>query len=133
MSLAVVDASVLTVFYATDDPRRGAVVDRLASGDLLLAPAHLDVEVASALRGLARADASVERVAASALDHLAGLAVRRSAVAPLLSRVWELRHNVTPYDAAYVALAERADAPLLTCDVRLVSASGPRCRFELLA
>jgi predicted nucleic acid-binding protein len=53
-------------------------------------------------------------------------------LAPLLGRMWELRDNVTPYDAAYVALAERLDSPVLTCDVRMSKATGTRCRFDLI-
>lgn len=49
---------------------------------------------------------------------------------PLLERIWELRHNITAYDAAYVALAERLDAVLVTCDTKLVNASGTRCTFD---
>lgn len=50
----------------------------------------------------------------------------------LLQRMWELRENVTAYDAAYVALAERLEAPLITSDSRLVAANGPRCTFDLI-
>lgn len=67
-----------------------------------------------------------------AMHHLASLAVRRIPHAPLLSRIWELRENVTPADAAYVALAEDLDAPLLTTDSRLARATGPRCEFQLI-
>ena len=63
MSVAVVDASVLTAFYAADDPRHAHVAERLSAGDALFAPAHLDVEVASALRGLARVSPGVDRAA----------------------------------------------------------------------
>jgi predicted nucleic acid-binding protein len=49
-----------------------------------------------------------------------------------LERIWELRENVTPADAAYVALAEELGAPLLTTDARLTRAVGPRCQFELI-
>jgi predicted nucleic acid-binding protein len=132
VSLAVVDASVLTAFYAADDPRRGAVVARLAVGDALVAPAHLDAEVVSALRGLASSHPVLRQMVPAALRHLAGFAIRRMPLAPLLERMWELGDNVTPYDAAYVAVAERLEAPLLTCDGKLSSASGPRCRFELI-
>jgi predicted nucleic acid-binding protein len=132
VSLAVVDASVLAVFYLSDDPRREDVVERLAAGDALYAPAHLDAEVVSALRGLARVNAALERVAPSALRHLAGLPIRRTPLAPLLDRMWELRANVTAYDAAYVALAEQLTAPVITCDAKLAAASGTRCTFDLI-
>lgn len=132
MSLAVVDASIFTAFYASDDPRRELVSARLASGDSLFAPAHLDAEVVSALRGMSRSNATLDAVVPKALHHLAGFPIRRMALAPLMQRMWELRDNVTPYDAAYVALAERLDAALVTGDSKLAAATGPRCPFELI-
>jgi predicted nucleic acid-binding protein len=50
----------------------------------------------------------------------------------LISRCWELRDNLTVYDAAYVALAEAFDVPLLTADIRLANSTGPRCQIEVL-
>ncbi|MDQ6850861.1 MAG: type II toxin-antitoxin system VapC family toxin [Actinomycetota bacterium] len=132
MSLAVVDASVLVAFYLSDDPRRVDVVNRLAAGDALYAPAHLDAEVVSALRGLARVKPAVERAVPAALRHLAGFPIRRMPLAPHLDRIWELRANVTAYDAAYVALAEQLAAPVITCDAKLTTASGIRCPFDLI-
>ena len=132
MSLAVIDASVLTAFYASDDPRREDVTARLASGDALFAPAHLDAEVVSALRGIARVNAKVARAVPAALAHLAGFPIRRMPLPPLLERMWQLRSNVTPYDAAYVALAERLGGPLITCDAKLAGSSRVRCSFDLI-
>ena len=132
MSLVVIDASVLTAFYASDDPRRAAITDRLAAGNALFAPAHLDAEVVSALRGIARSNPALDQAVPRALAHLAGFPIRRMPLAPLLERIWELRTNVTPQDAAYVALAERLDSPVMTCDARLTTASGTRCAFELI-
>lgn len=132
MSLVVVDASILTAFYAADASGRELVTDRLTSGDLLFAPAHLDAEVVSALRGLSKTSPALSAAVPAALRHLAGFPVRRMALAPLLERMWELRDDVTPYDAAYVALAERLDAHLVTSDRKLAAASGPRCQFELI-
>ncbi|WP_434452928.1 type II toxin-antitoxin system VapC family toxin [Lentzea sp. E54] len=129
----MVDASVLAAFYSADDPRRQQTVDRMAAGHALFAPAHLDVEVASALRTMARNSRALAASAPSALQHLAGLPVRRMPLAPLLSRMWELRDNITPYDAAYVALAEQLRATLITCDVRLASAPGAKCTFDVIA
>ena len=133
MSLAVVDASVLAVFYLTEEPRRDAVIARLSAGEALYAPAHLDAEVVSALRGLARVKPALQRAAPAALRHLAGLPVRRMPLAPLLDRMWALRANVTAYDAAYVALAEQLAAPVITCDAKLAVASGTRCTFDLIS
>jgi predicted nucleic acid-binding protein len=133
VSLAIIDASVLAVFYLTADPRRDAVIARLSAGDALYAPAHLDAEVVSALRGLARANPALQRATPAALRHLARLPVRRMPLAPLLDRMWALRDNVTAYDAAYVALAERLAAPVLTCDAKLAAASGGLCAFDLIS
>jgi predicted nucleic acid-binding protein len=130
VSLAVIDASVLAVFYVADDPRHDLVVERLKVGDALFAPAHLDAEIVSALRGMARSNRGLEQVVPRALSHLAGFPVRRMPLPPLLNRMWELRHNITAYDAAYVALAERLQAVLITCDARLAAASGPNCTFD---
>lgn len=132
MSLAVIDASVLAVFYAAEDSRRSLVVQRLKVGDALFAPAHLDAEIVSALRGIARSSPGLDGIVPRALAHLAGFPVRRMPLAPLLQRMWELRHNLTAYDAAYIALAERLDAVLITCDARLATANGPGCTFDLI-
>lgn len=132
MSLAVVDASALVAFYASDDPRRPAVVERLAAGPFA-APAHLDAEVVSALRGLARHHPTLSASVPAALRHLQGLPLRRLPLAPMLQRIWDLRENLTAYDAAYVALAERLDTALVTCDGRMAAATGPHCAVELIA
>jgi predicted nucleic acid-binding protein len=132
VSLAVVDASALVAFYAADDPRRDAVAARLAGGDAWFAPAHIDAEVVSALRKLARPSPTLRAAAPAALQHLARFPIRRMPLAPLLSRIWELRDNLTAYDGAYVALAERLDGPLVTCDGKLSGASGPECAFHLV-
>lgn len=65
-----------------------------------------------------------------ALDDLSDLALTRYPHDVLLGRMWELRDNLTAYDAAYVALAEALDAPLVTCDAKLASAPGHRARIE---
>ena len=133
MSLAVVDASVLVAFYAVEDPRRDTVTARLTVGDALVAPAHLDAEIVSALRGLSRSSSALRAGVPGALRHLARFPVRRMHLAPFLQRIWELRDNFTAYDAAYVALAEQLDGPLITCDGKLAGAAGSRCTFELIS
>ncbi|MHA6800391.1 type II toxin-antitoxin system VapC family toxin [Bounagaea algeriensis] len=82
MSLAVIDASVLTAFYAADDPRRDAVAARLATGDALVAPAHVDAEVVSALRRTARRSPVLHAAVPAALQHLAEFPIRRMPLAP---------------------------------------------------
>lgn len=132
MSLAVVDASVFAVFYASDDPRRAELTRRLTTGDALFAPAHLDAEVVSALRGMARVNRALEKAVPRALTHLAGFPLRRMPLPPLLERMWQLRANVTAYDAAYIALAERLGCALITCDAKLAAATGPRGPVDLV-
>jgi len=132
VSLAVIDASVLVSFYATDDSLRQHAVTRLAAGNTMFAPAHVDAEVVSALRRLAHGNPALDDAVPRALRHLAGLPIRRMPIAPLLQRIWQLRHNVTPYDAAYVALTEQLDCVLITCDAKLANATGPDCAFDLI-
>lgn len=73
-----------------------------------------------------------ESGAQQALDDLAALNLVRAPHLPLMPRIWELRDNLTPYDAAYVALAEALGATLLTADARSTRAPGLRCEVELL-
>ncbi len=94
---------------------------------------HLtDVEVASSLRQYATSPAGAA-AASDALGRYRALRLWRHRHEPLLARVWELRYNLSAYDAIYVALAERLDAPLFTCDRRLARAPGHAARIELLA
>jgi predicted nucleic acid-binding protein len=83
-------------------------------------------------RGLARAGHLDPRRVGLALDDLRDLPLQRVDHAPLLARCWELRDNLTNYDAAYVALAEALDVPLLTGDQRLARSTGPRCSIEAI-
>lgn len=100
------------------------------SPDVVVAPALLDTEVAQALRGRVHSGKLDASSAAEALDDLASLPVQRYDAVPLLARIWELRENLTAYDATYVALAELLQGVLVTADTRLVNASGPRCGFR---
>lgn len=129
--MLVVDASVLAVALADDGVDGDAARDRLRGEDLA-APELLDLEVASVLRGQMMAGTLDSRRAGLALDDLDALPLKRAPHLPLLQRSWDLRENLTIYDAAYVALAEALEAPLLTGDRRLARAPGPRCRIEVL-
>jgi len=126
----VVDASVLVVALADDGPDGDHARTRLR-GERLAAPDIVDLEVASVLRRLMRGEKDARR-AQLALTDLAELPLLRATHLPLLARCWELRDNLTIYDAAYVALAEALQATLITGDRRLTRASGPRCHIELL-
>lgn len=101
-------------------------------GERLAAPSLIDLEVVSVWRGLARGGQVDARRVGQALDDLRNLPLQRVEHTPFLGRCWELRENVTIYDAAYVALAEALQAPLLTGDRRLARASGPRCSIEVM-
>ncbi len=129
--MLVVDASVVATALADDGPHGDAARTRLR-GELLVAPELLDLEVASVLRRQRAAQALEERRARLALDDLQAMPLRRAPHRPLLDRCWELRGNLTVYDAAYVALAELLQAGLLTADRRLARSPGPRCAIEVL-
>lgn len=129
--MLVVDASVLAVALADDGPDGDVARTRLRS-ETLAAPELVDLEVTSVLRRQNRAGLLDARRAQLAMGDLAALPMRRAPHVPLLSRCWELRHNLTAYDAAYVALAEALDATLLTGDRRLARAAGPTCNIEVL-
>ncbi len=129
--MLVVDASVLAVALGDDGPDGDQARARLR-GERLAAPELVDVEVASVLRRQTGVGAIDARRATLALADLAAVPVLRAAHRPLLARCWELRDNLTIYDAAYVALAEAMQATLLTGDRRMASAAGPRCLIEVL-
>jgi predicted nucleic acid-binding protein len=127
----VVDASVLAVALA-DDSRDGDKARARLRGEQLAAPELIDLEVTSVLRGrLAGGHLDVRR-AELALADLIDVPVQRAPHRPLLTRCWELRPNLTVYDAAYVALAEALETDLLTADSRLAKAPGARCHIEVL-
>jgi predicted nucleic acid-binding protein len=102
------------------------------ASETLHAP-HLDsVEVAQVLRRYVQATSITSDVARTALEDLGALDIERYEHEPLLGRVWELRENLTAYDALYVALAEVLACPLLTFDERLAAAPGHRAVVECL-
>jgi predicted nucleic acid-binding protein len=101
------------------------VADRISNPEIRLHTPHLaDVEVAQALRRYVRSGDIEADIALGALAALRALDLERHPHEQLLSRIWELRENVTAYDATYVALAETLEATLLTCDGRLSRAPG---------
>ncbi len=130
--MIVVDASALLEALLRTSAAN-AVEDRLfAPRQTLHAPHLLDVEVAQVIRRYAaNGEIDVERGRA-ALADLADFPLRRYPHDFLLPRIWNLRNNLTAYDAAYVALAEALDAPLLTRDTRLAMAAGRHAQIELV-
>jgi predicted nucleic acid-binding protein len=130
-TVIVVDASVLAVALGDDGTDGERARERLA-GETLVAPELVDLEVVSVWRRQVAAKLMPARRAATALADLADLPLRRSSHQPFLHRIWEVRHVVTPYDAAYIALAEALDAVLVTADARLSRASGIQCEVEVI-
>jgi predicted nucleic acid-binding protein len=127
----VVDASVLVVALADDGPD-GDVVRRRLQGERLFAPEIIDLEVLSVLRRAVARGALNQRRAVLALDDLMDAPIQRAPHRRLLARCWELRENLTPYDASYAALAEALKTVLITADARLSKAPGLTCRVEVI-
>jgi predicted nucleic acid-binding protein len=117
--MIVIDSSVLVNALADDGDDGDAARHRLRRDGRLSAPYVVDLEVASALRRLDASGLLDPRRARLALTDLAGLQIDRYDHLGLLGRIWQLRHALTPYDAAYVALAEVLRCPLVTADARL--------------
>ncbi len=131
MNVLVVDASVIAPAIADSGPDGDASRARI-KGQLLAAPDLLRIETMSVLRRqLAIGSLSAEQ-ATNALADLLSLPLALYPTAPLLRRGWEIRDNVTAYDACYVVLAEALDCPLLTADNRLADAPGTRCQIETI-
>lgn len=130
--MIVVDASVLAVALG-DDGQDGASARTALADQSLTAPELIDLEVLSVWRRQVAGGGMTSKRAKLALSDLIALPVRRISHQLLAQRCWELRHAVTVYDAAYVALAEALGIPLLTADARLSRAPGLRCRVDLLS
>ncbi|MDN5794161.1 MAG: type II toxin-antitoxin system VapC family toxin [Intrasporangium sp.] len=129
--MIVVDASVLANAMTDDGPVGACARSELARDAHWAGPGHLVVEVLSAIRGRWLGGKLSEQRARDALGALAAATIDMLAVAPLLARMWELRSNVAGYDAAYVAVAEALDCPLVTADARLGRVLDLRCEIRV--
>ncbi|HEY3797116.1 MAG TPA: type II toxin-antitoxin system VapC family toxin [Caulobacteraceae bacterium] len=130
--MIVVDASALLEVLLRTPAAQTIEAHLLGATSGLHAPHLLDVEVAQVIRRhVAHGYVSADRARAS-LDELRGMPLTRYPHVALLPRVWELRHNLSAYDATYVALAEALDAPLLTRDRRVAAAIGHHAQVELV-
>jgi predicted nucleic acid-binding protein len=126
----VLDASVaVTALTEPGSPAADLLAD---SGAVFQVPSIFDVEVLSALRGLVRGGKYDRTAAGDLIADLVILPAERWHMAPLLPRIWELRENLTPYDAAYVALAELTGTILLTGDERITAAPAARCEIRIM-
>jgi predicted nucleic acid-binding protein len=127
----VVDASAM-LEVLLNSPAAPAIGSRMfAPGEVLHAPHLIDVEVTQVLRRYSLAKSLSSARARQAFEDYMNIPLERFPHDVLLPRIWELRHNLTAYDAAYVALAEALDAPLVTCDRALSSAIGHRANVLL--
>lgn len=124
--MKVVDAGVVVELLV------GAIAPELLGEDELAAPHLIDSEVTHMLRGLALRGELTTEDASVAMAGFVQLTLTRYPAEDLRVRMWSLRHNLSAYDATYVALTEQLDATLLTTDARLANATGPRCRIDLL-
>ncbi len=131
--MIVVDSSALVIALLESGTVGGRARARLSSDADLHAPHLVDLEVISALRHLANLKKIPIARAEAALEDVADLAITRYPHWRLRGRIWDLRHNLSPYDAAYVALAEGLGCKLLTADQGLADAPGVDCDIETLA
>ena len=129
--MVVVDASVIAPALTNEEELGDRLRARLQR-ERLVAPALIDLEVASAWRGYYRAGRLSRGRAEAAFSDLAALRLERILHGPLMGRIWALRDNLTAYDASYVALAESLDTILLSGDERIARAPGIECEVELL-
>ncbi len=129
--MIVVDASALANALVDDGDVGEAARSRLGDDDHWLGPDHLLVEVYSVIRGLSLGGKVAPARAVEALDALAEVAIEAVPVARLLGRMWQLRDNLSGYDAAYVAGAEVEGCALVTADQRVAGAPGLRCEVRL--
>jgi predicted nucleic acid-binding protein len=128
----VIDASVLANAIGDDEQDGRHARELLRVHQELAAPDLVDVETTAVLRRRWLAGTITDERFEQAIEDLADLSFARFPTLGLMRRAFELRANVTAYDACYVALAEALDWPLCTADRRLAHASGPRCTMQLI-
>ncbi len=130
--MIVVDASILANALADDGADGATARHRLTGASPLAAPDLIDVETVAVLRKRWIAGDLTDQRFSDAIEDLEDLDLTRYRMLPLMRRAFELRANVTVYDATYVALAERLDCTLLTADQRLATAPTIACSVEVL-
>lgn len=129
--MIVLDASA-AVDWLLQTPAGQRIERRIYARNETLHTVHLlDVEFSQVLRRLVREGRLEPRRAEEAIEDLTALRIARYAPVLLLNRMWRLRQNLSAYDAAYVALAEELDAPLITRDSRLSTAPGHAAKVEV--
>lgn len=130
--MIVLDASAAVDVLLKFEPKASHIRERMRDSKGELHVPHLfEIEVLSALRRYSLSGNFIERRAAEALEDLSNMRLVRYPHTSLLHRTWELKENITAYDASYITLAETLDAPLLTTDGRLARSTGHRAAIEL--
>ena len=124
--MIVLDTAAMVEFLVGADRIADQVRARVA-GEKLAAPHALDLECASTLRGLVHGGKLPPGEGGRALELLSRTDLKRYSHVPLLERIWQLRPNMWPYDAAYVALAESLAAELVTVDSKIQKVPGIMC------
>jgi predicted nucleic acid-binding protein len=130
--MIVIDASAILDVLLRTSVAKDVEARLSAAGQTIHAPYLLDVEVAQVIRRRAIFGNIDSKRGLAALSDLSSMPIRRYPHEFLLPRVWELRNNLTAYDAVYVALAEAIDAPLLTRDRRITNAAGHHAQIEVV-
>ena len=129
--MIVLDASAV-VDWLLQTPAGQRIEKRIyARNDTLHSVHLLDVEFAQVMRRLVREGKLARKRAEEAMDDLTAVRVTRYAPVVLLHRIWQLRQNLSAYDAAYVALAEELKAPLITRDQKIAAAPGHSATIEV--
>jgi predicted nucleic acid-binding protein len=123
----VIDASALIELVSGKPP--DAALRRTALTGEGAAPELVDIEAASTIRRMVLSGLMPAEEGSEVLHDVSETPISRTSHRPLITRVWELRHAISAYDAAYVALAEQLDVPLLTCDARLGRSNGHRAEI----
>ncbi len=129
--MIVLDASAV-VDWLLQTPAGQRIEQRIYARNDTLHTVHLlDVEFAQVLRRLVREGTLARKRAEEAMEDLIAVRVTRYASVVLLHRIWQLRQNLSAYDAAYVALAEELKAPLITRDQKIAAAPGHSATIEV--